>query len=220
MSLKKAIEYIPYHKVIQFIKSQDVGNSVVFNHEKKQLILPSEDLAEKRILTLPTTFPDLQLDDTMQSYREKIPEEPQSQLVILIQAGAASLGYFEGDVVLHKVITKYMVRKGQGKAQLTYAKQKGKSRLGSRIRLQQGLLFFKEINEKLDEWKNEIDQVESIFISCPIRLMNEIYGGKTQPPFLRDDVRIRKIPFSTHKPSYKELKRIHFMLNAGVVSSE
>ena len=55
----------------------------------------------------------------------------------LVRAGQASLGYFhQGKLLDHKVFRGYLVRQKQGKSQFKYLKTKGKSRAGSRIRLE------------------------------------------------------------------------------------
>ena len=93
-----------------------------------------------------------------------IREKPPS-VIMLIQAGHAALGYYQGDKLKqHKVIRKYMVRKKQGKAQLKYLKTKGKSRAGSRIRLANSVLFFEEINQYLNDWLTR--ESETIIYSC------------------------------------------------------
>ena len=68
----------------------------------------------------------------------------------LVRAGQAAVGYFhQGKLLDHKVFRGYLVRQKQGKSQFKYLKTKGKSRAGSRIRLEETLLFFNEINERL-----------------------------------------------------------------------
>jgi len=218
MAQEKNKEFIPYKTVLKILQELSVSdNSYTFSQGNIITVTENDSEVIQSIILSPV-FPAFEEDEILSSYLSRIPSEPPSQLIILIQAGAAALGFFHQEKMLHKVITKYMVRKGQGKAQLTYANTKGKSRMGSRIRLQQGLLFFKEINEKLHHWKNEVSAAEKIYVSCPIRLMNELYGGKTFPPFPRKDERIRKVPFSMHKPSFKELKRIHFLLNSSIIT--
>ncbi|MEM6299914.1 MAG: hypothetical protein AAF740_14595, partial [Bacteroidota bacterium] len=88
----------------------------------------------EKTLQLAPLFP-LPETDNFEEYLFSIPEDPPPYLMILIQAGAAALGYFEyGEPALHKAISAYMVRQQQGKSQIKHLNQKGKSRLGSRIR--------------------------------------------------------------------------------------
>ena len=199
----------------------------VLEHAEALQFRPDSDRAVTRLqhirdsagpsLTLPLTFPAAQPGESLVSYLESVPDTPPAQLILLLQAGHAALGYFDTECTHHKVISKYMVRRGQGKAQLTFSKTRGKSRLGSRIRLQQSLAYFREINEKLSDWSDQIDATEQIFLSCPIRFRHELFHGKTQPPFTEEDSRLRKVPFSTHRPTFKELNRIRFLLKAGIL---
>ncbi len=137
------------------------------------------------------------------------------RLVVLVQAGAAALGILDqGHLVRHKVIKKYMVR-GKGRYQGTHLKTKGKSRYGSRLRLQKAVEFFLEINRKLGEWDDEAGPFARVYLSCPVRLANELYGAKVPPPFERGDQRLEKIPLTVRVPSFQELRRICYELTHG-----
>lgn len=138
-------------------------------------------------------------------------------LVVLVQAGSAALGILEeGRLVRHKVIKKYMVR-GKGHYQGTHLKTKGKSRYGSRLRLQKAVEFFLEINRKLGEWDDEAGPFERIYLSCPVRLANELFGAKVPPPFGRGDDEVEKIPLTVRVPSAKELRRVCYELTHGTL---
>ena len=144
-------------------------------------------------------------------------KEIQKSLVLLIRSGAASLGISQGDELLrHKVITKYVTRKKQGKSQFTYLKKKGKSRLGSRIRLQNMKDFFVEINEKLCQWE-ELVACQFLFYSAPVRLWPELFTAKTTIPISRQDPRWHKIPIYIRTPNFKELKHICYELSHGTI---
>ena len=138
-------------------------------------------------------------------------------LVVLVQAGSAALGILEeGELVRHKVIKKYMVR-GKGHYQGTHLKTKGKSRYGSRLRLQKAVEFFLEINRKLGEWDDEAGPFERIYLSCPVRLANELFGAKVPPPFGRGDDEVEKVPLTVRVPSHKELRRVCYELTHGTL---
>ncbi len=137
-------------------------------------------------------------------------------LVILIQAGHAAIGYFEeNELVLHKVITRYMVR-GNGKAQHTYLKTRGKSKAGSRIRLAQTLDFFEEINQKIDEWAI-IDECRKVLYSASIPLWNMLFESKVAPVFEKTDKRLLKIPLDVDVPNHAELLHIGEMMQEGQI---
>jgi hypothetical protein len=130
-------------------------------------------------------------------------------VIILVQAGYGAVCYCKsGNIIEHKLIRKYMVRKKQGKAQITYLHNKGKSRAGSRIRLAQTVKFFEEINEQVNAWiKN--DELDRLLISCPPRLWGLLFQSKTKPQFSKKDPRILKIPMDIKIPNRDELNRVN-----------
>jgi hypothetical protein len=154
---------------------------------------------------LPLSFPLLKTN-SLAEYMTCISERPLSLLIVLIQAGSASIGFFnDATLVHHKVIKKYMVRKKQGKAQISYLNEKGKSRAGSRIRLANTYDFFEEINQKLWDWNIT---PERILYSCPIKLWNLVFESKIDSFFSKSDERLLKIPRDVQIPNFDELKRI------------
>ena len=141
-------------------------------------------------------------------------EETPNYLIILIEAGQAALGNFEeGQIDSHKVIRKYMVRAKQGKVQLSHLKTKGKSKLGSRIRLAQSKEFFEDINEKLIEW--EVEEVDLIFYRSSIQLWNGLFEANNEPPFEKRDDRLRKIPKDLPTPTYELLLEMNKFILEG-----
>ena len=153
---------------------------------------------------LPLAFPLLR--GSLEDYIESLNDYNASYTIILIQAGSAAIGvYCKDTLVHHKVIKKYMVRKKQGKAQISYLNSKGKSRAGSRVRLAKTIEFFEEINQKLWDWNIK---TETILYSCPIKLWNLVFDSKVEPFFQKDDPRLLKIPRDIQTPNFDELKRI------------
>ena len=162
------------------------------------------------IFTLPDEGADL--DDLMQLVQGF--EETPNYLIILMEAGQAALGNFEeGQIDSHKVIRKYMVRAKQGKVQLSHLKTKGKSKLGSRIRLAQSKEFFEDINEKLKEW--EVEDVDLIFYKSSIQLWNGLFEAANEPPFEKRDERLRKIPKDLPTPTYELLLEMNKFILEG-----
>lgn len=129
-------------------------------------------------------------------------------LIVLITTGQASIGIFKNKENLeHKVIRKYMIRKKQGKSQLKYLKTKGKSRAGSRIRLNNSLLFFEEINEYLNKW-NDNYNICRILYFVPKTLINLWFNSNITPFFNKKDTKLIKIPYNLDFPSYELLKKV------------
>ncbi|MFW7378849.1 MAG: hypothetical protein ACOH5I_08585 [Oligoflexus sp.] len=165
---------------------------------------------QAEICRLPLIHRDLDL----QSFDEldELLDEPDFYGIFLIQAGRASLGLAQADRVLAtKQIRKYMVRKTQGKSQLAYLHEKGKSRLGSRIRLRQTDQFFVEINQQWQEWQEEY-AVKRIFLSCSPKLKGAWFAAKSSTALRNTVDSWVRIPFHVDAPSFDELQRIHTLL--------
>ncbi len=132
--------------------------------------------------------------------------------IMLIQAGRASVAVAQADeIIVSKQIQKYMVRKTQGRAQLTYLQEKGKSRLGSRIRLRQSQLFFEEINERMQGWSQDYPLTQ-VFLSCTPKLKGAFFLAVDTPAIPKDDPRWRRVPFMVRPPGQEEMQRIHRLL--------
>lgn len=199
-------------KFMLFMQSRNFD--IHFEAKKNQLVYFSE--AEALIkLRLPL---DLEFD----------PEKNQTNsadfkhyILVLIRSGIAAVGYFEDyKNTDHKVFRAYMVRKKQGKSQIKYLKTKGKSRAGSRVRLNETLEFFEEINIRLSSYFEEF-RVDKIGITCSETLMPYLFGSKEETPFGKKDPRIFKIPKHIQNPTYAELlKTNEFLLKAEIKYNE
>lgn len=130
-------------------------------------------------------------------------------LIILIKAGIASVGFFEnGEISSHKVFRAYMIRKKQGKSQVKYLKTKGKSRAGSRVRLQQTLEFFENINQRINELM-ERHHVDRVAVSCSKTLWPYLFGGGVKPSFGKDDRRLMRVPIHIPNATHRYLAKTH-----------
>lgn len=140
-------------------------------------------------------------------------EEPDQVLLLLIQAGASALGFWECDeLIRHKVIKKYVTR-GKGRAQPTHLKTKGKSRYGSRLRLQNWKSQLVDTSEKLHEWIDELGPPDVAFYASPVRVWPEFWTCRPAPPLGRDA--FRKVRTHVHVPDFKELQRVYEWLHTG-----
>ncbi len=145
-------------------------------------------------------------------------KQSNNYLILHIRAGKAGMALFSNSsLVKHKIIKKYMVRKKQGKAQLTYNILKGKARGGAKLRLERTREFYQEISERLNNWKVGISQAKFIFFQCTPRLWEGLFKTKKPPPFLKNDFRLYKIPLTTYQPSLKEIKRINFYIHHSIL---
>lgn len=136
---------------------------------------------------------------------EALPESPGQGVIVLVRAGATALGVWNDDELLrHKVIKRYVVR-GKGKAQPMHLKTKGKSRYGSRLRLQGYKAQLEETIGRLLEWREEYGKPDQFLLSCGKRLLGDL---RQMDPPLPTDVEARRIPFEVRESSFEELTRI------------
>lgn len=135
-------------------------------------------------------------------------------VLILIKSGIATIGFFEnGSLSSHKVFRAYMVRKKQGKSQVKYLKTKGKSRAGSRVRLQETNEFFESINSRLQELAKH-HPIDKIAISCSKTLLPYFFNSKTKPPFEMHDPRIFRVPIHVPNATHEVLLKAHGHLSS------
>ncbi len=152
--------------------------------------------------------------ETPQRYLETLADALGLHLVLLIQAGATGVGLWRDDELLaHKALKKYVVR-GRGRAQPAHLKTRGKSRYGSRLRLQNAERQLVETNEKLIVWRDEFGAFDRIDYSCPVRTWPELFRVAPPPPFERRGLPTR-IPLHVHIPDFAEVQRIRRLLTRG-----
>jgi hypothetical protein len=73
-----------------------------------------------------------------------------------------------------------------------------------------------EIAEILKDWRPHLDACNIIFMFAPsYNRWSFIYEGS---PIQRDDPRVRSIPFTTQRPSFMELKRVHEILSTVIIT--
>lgn len=150
--------------------------------------------------------------DFDQESKKIIPLDFQNHIVLIIKSGIASIAFFENrQLIDHKVFRAYMVRKKQGKSQIKYLKTKGKSRAGSRVRLQETIDFFENINQRLLEYFNEY-RIDTIAFSCSQTLIPYLFQSKTLTPFDKKDDRIYKIPKHIDSGTHENLMEVNSQL--------
>lgn len=143
---------------------------------------------------------------------------PGPHALLLLRAGASALGWWDGlELARHKAFQRYVVR-GSGKAQPTHLKTRGKSRYGSRLRLQNWERQLGETSERLCEWWREFGAPQRVYVAMPVRLRAEFAAAEPRPPFAFDDPGVVPVPFHVHQPDHAELLRVHGLLGAGAVA--
>lgn len=166
-------------------------------------------------LVLPFVLTPPSANERPADYRARWPERMGRRCLLLLQAGAFAVGYWDdGELIRHKAGKRYVVR-GNGKAQSTHQKTRGKSRYGSRLRLQNWQRLLSDVNHKLCEWWRELGIPEQCFFAVPVRSMADLFAADPSPPIARDDARIRRVPVHVHVPDFSELKRVDALLQRG-----
>ena len=133
--------------------------------------------------------------------------------ITLVRAGQAAVAYFHQGMLLdHKIFRGYLVRQKQGKSQFKYLKTKGKSRSGSRIRLEETLQFFKEINTRLQLYAKQYP-LNFWGLGCAKTLWPLVFDGEVKPPFTSKSLELIELPYPFVKASYEELEALALRLN-------
>jgi hypothetical protein len=157
---------------------------------------------------------------SLADYLEELPLDLGLHLVVLMQAGATSLGLFEaGRELRTKSFKRYVVR-GKGRSQATHLKTRGKSRYGSRLRLQNAQLMLDETAERLSDWLGEHGDPELVFYGAPVRLWSDLLRAEPRPAFApgeRLEPALVRIPLDLPVPVTDVLLRTYRALCHGRV---
>jgi Bacteroidetes VLRF1 release factor len=190
---------------------------VEFDRASRSFIAHDPAGAVEARIALPPCFvpPTENLD--VARYLDSLPDRLGRVAIVLVHAGATALGLFDDDSdwIAHKVIKEYVVR-GHGKAQPLHRKTKGKSRYGSRLRLQGFETQLSKTNEKLGEWWSAFGPFDRVFRHVPPRIAPELDAAEPAPPWSRDFIPA-PIPFHVHVPDFAELKRVRWKLTHGEI---
>lgn len=208
---KKSIR-LGYQQVYSLIQTWEEGGfSLRLDLDEKRHSISGlrEDMGKVFELKLPLPMPGISPENrSISYYLDRLPKELPPYIILLVQVGAAALGYYaDGEAYDHKAIKKYMKRHKRGKAQISYLNTRGKSKAGSRIRLANTVRFFEEINERLTDFE-DLYEAERILCSITPQLWGLMYSSKVSVPFEKKDPRIIKIPRDVQTPDFEEMERI------------
>lgn len=166
-------------------------------------------------LVLPLAAPRARAGETARCYLDRLPGPVERQVVLLFRAAGVALGYWEGDeLVQHKALRRYIVR-GHGKAQPKHLESRGKSRYGSRLRLQNWQRQLGETNAWLVEAFARHGEPDRIFVAVPVRALAALSAADPAPPFARDDARVQRLPTHVFRPDFDELLRVRGWMRFG-----
>ena len=167
----------------------------------------------------PRVLPPVAESDTPESWLDSLPTHLGLELVVLAQAGAIAVGAWRDDVLIDHVARKRYVVRGQGRAQPTHLRTRGKSRYGSRLRLQNHRRLLDELIERLRTIVVQEGEPDVLHYFAPPRLWDDILAHDPPPPFTRDDPRIPRVPLHVHVPDHEELLRVRRALTRGRIES-
>ena len=95
---------------------------------------------------------------------------------------ACSMGWFDADEVIEtKSFSRYVVR-GKGALSPPTA-TKGKSRYGSRLRLQNARARRGDVVERMRQWWDEFGLADAVLANAPVRLWASLFETELPPPF-------------------------------------
>jgi hypothetical protein len=197
--------YFPTHETLKLMEELDqLASEKEWDVANHQIVYEFKEMGKLRVR--------LPINLSLEDLREI---EGFQFVIILLESGLASVGFFEEENLLeHKVFRAYMVRKKQGKSQIKYLNTKGKSRAGSRVRLASTLQFFEEINIRLGKIFDTY-RVDRICFSGTKSIIPYFFGGSVSPPFRKGDPRIFKVPLYIPSSNYEQLLRTHQLLMMG-----
>ena len=198
-------QVVSYEQVLLLVNQADEkGWEIRYLPEKHQLLLENK-VSWLAKLFLPWTM-------TWLPEGKFQVQEDVHYCLTLVRAGQASLGYFhQGKLLDHKVFRGYFVRQKQGKSQFKYLKTKGKSRAGSRIRLEETLVFFKEINDRLQVYAKQYP-LNFWGLGCAKTMWPLLFDGEVKPPFSSKSAELIELPYPFTKGSYEELQELELRL--------
>lgn len=185
--------------------------------DRRTFVMPGASPDAPR-LVLPAIVDEPAEGERVAAFRARATLVPVRHVCVLLQQGAMAIGYWDGDVLTrHKAEKRYVVR-GNGKAQATHLRTKGKSRYGSRLRLQNWDLLLSDVTTRLCAWRDELPLPERIFLAMTDRCRAALWDADPPPPFARDDARIRRIGRHVHVPDHEELLAVQRWLASGELS--
>jgi len=200
----------PWQDTLDVLSEQQSEHPLILDERRRCFQAPGI------CITPPLIFPIHPEVDSLSDYLACLPATPTRHFVILLQAGAAALGVFErGEKVVTKSDKKYVVR-GRGHAQPTHLASKGKSRYGSRLRLQNARLLLDGVSTRLRDWVDEYGPPAEIFYSATVRLWTALLTHTDSPAF-SENGRATKIPHDLPIPTTDVLLRTYRKMSFGRV---
>ncbi|MEO0478510.1 MAG: hypothetical protein AAF196_03430 [Planctomycetota bacterium] len=174
-------------------------------------------------LTIPRSLPPLTESEhdeawDLEDWLDRCRNLQGRELFVLYQAGASAVGVWDRprrEWIDRHVFRRYVVR-GNGKAQATHLKTKGKSRYGSRLRLQNAERLLEETGEWIREALTVDGPVDSVLRACDDRLWASVREA-CEPSF--ESVRVATIPADLPRPDFSALDSARRAADRGTIQN-
>lgn len=136
--------------------------------------------------------------------------------IILVGGGhfAAAL-YNQSEMIQHKTFHRYTVRAKQGSNQSSRDGKHGGNQpksAGATLRRHNEVALIKDIQDLLQSWNTDLQKCSCIFYRAPSFNRVALFRGKN-PPFKKNDPRLRNIPFPTRRATFNEVQRVYRLLS-------
>jgi hypothetical protein len=108
----------------------------------------------------------------------------------------------------HRSFHRYVVRaKAGGKQSTQDATGKFAKSAGSRLRRHNELQLQREVAEALAAWRPLLETCSLVLLAAPGSNGRGLFAGEA-PPLRRADARVRRVPFTTRRPTLSEARRV------------
>ncbi|CEM27100.1 unnamed protein product [Vitrella brassicaformis CCMP3155] len=156
--------------------------------------------------------------------------------VMVLRSGRFAGAIFEGGhPLLHKVITKYTVRRKAGGAQAACDGTRAPKSAGATLRRAGEKALRESVRELLnDTWADEMKRCRLVFVSTTKRMQGVLFGdddaaappaqsvaaARRHAPLRKTDGRLRRVPSVIQRPTFGALKHCHAQLSTVVILPE
>jgi hypothetical protein len=134
-------------------------------------------------------------------------------------------GHFAGAVfdsrrqcIASKTFHRYTTRRKQGGSQSANDQAKGRAAksAGATLRRYNERALQQEIRDLLTQWRALLAACHCIFLAVPSRQARALFFEGDPQPLAASDDRVRRVPFSTRRPTKAEVERVHQQLVSAV----
>jgi len=136
--------------------------------------------------------------------------------ILMLGGGHFAGAVFRGkEVLVHKTFHAYTVRAKQGGSQGAADNKSGGSHpksAGASLRRYNEMSLMQHIQGITELWEEQIKSCQLIFYRATSSNKNALFSGKNSV-LIRNDERLRTIPFPTKRATFNEVKRVHEVLS-------